>query len=93
MIDSHFLSSSDYTTEIILNLFSLTTDINLRKLVKFRSLVLTLGADDSRLDAYVPLIKLRKATVYKLKVVPESLNDEYSVFVRAERKSDLFLGK
>ncbi|XP_050329238.1 uncharacterized protein LOC126758866 [Bactrocera neohumeralis] len=66
-------------------------DINLRKLVKFKSLVLTLGADDSRLDAYVPLNKLRKATVYKLKVVPESLNDEYSVFVRAERKSDMFL--
>uniref|UniRef100_A0A0A1X0V3 VWA7 Ig-like domain-containing protein n=1 Tax=Zeugodacus cucurbitae TaxID=28588 RepID=A0A0A1X0V3_ZEUCU len=66
-------------------------DINLKKLVKFKSLVLTLGADDSRLDAYVPLNKLRKATVYKLKIVPESVSDEYSVFVRAERKSDLFL--
>ncbi|XP_067640005.1 uncharacterized protein [Eurosta solidaginis] len=66
-------------------------DINLKKLVKFKSLVLTHGPDDHRLDAYVPLNKLRKATVYKLKMIPESLNDEYAVFVRAERKSDLFL--
>ncbi|XP_053950458.1 uncharacterized protein LOC128858318 isoform X1 [Anastrepha ludens] len=66
-------------------------DINLKKLVKFKSHILTLGADDHRLDAYVPLNKLRKATVYKLKMVPDSLNDEYKVFVRAERKSDLFL--
>lgn len=54
---------------------------------------MTLGPNDQRLDAYVPLTKLRKATVFKLKVVPESMTDEYSVFVRADRKADLFLGK
>lgn len=50
-------------------------------------------ADDPRLDAYVPLTKLRKATVYKLKIIPEDLDSEYTVFIRGERKADTFLGK
>lgn len=50
-------------------------------------------ADDKRLDAYVPLTKLRKATVYKLKMIPVDLDAEYSVFIRGERKADTFLGK
>ncbi|XP_037936416.1 uncharacterized protein LOC119670287 [Teleopsis dalmanni] len=66
-------------------------EINLRKLVKFKSRILTLGKDDQRLDAFVPLTKLRKSTVFKLKMVPESMEEEYSVFVRADRKADLFL--
>lgn len=69
-------------------------EINLKKLVKFKTHSLnTFDDEDKRLDAYVPLTKLRKATVYKLKVIPEDLTTEYSVFIRGERKADTFLGK
>lgn len=70
-------------------------EINLKKLVKFKTHPLTSfdDDDDKRLDAYVPLTKLRKATVFKLKVIPENLTTEYSVFIRGERKADAFLGK
>ncbi|XP_023291316.2 uncharacterized protein LOC111674869 [Lucilia cuprina] len=67
-------------------------EINLKKLVKFKTHSLsTFDDDDKRLDAYVPLTKLRKATVYKLKMIPEDLTTEYSVFIRGERKADTFL--
>lgn len=62
-------------------------------MVKFKTQSLTTFDDDKRLDAYVPLTKLRKATIYKLKVIPENLTTEYSVFIRGERKADTFLGK
>ncbi|XP_073832754.1 uncharacterized protein [Musca autumnalis] len=66
-------------------------DINLKKLVKFKIPFMTTPEDDNRLDAFVPLTKLRKATVYKLKIIPEDLNAEYTVFIRGERKADTFL--
>lgn len=63
-------------------------------MVKFKTPTLTTFDDeDKRLDAYVPLTKLRKATVYKLRVIPEDLTTEYSVFIRGERKADTFLGE
>lgn len=69
-------------------------DINLKKLVKFKTQALTtFDDDDDRLDAYVPIAKLRKPSIYKLKVTPEDLTTEYSVFIRGERKADTFLGK
>lgn len=69
-------------------------EINLKKLVKFkRHPITSFNDDDKRLDAFVPLTKLRKATVFKLKVIPENLTTEYSVFIRGERKADAFLGK
>ncbi|XP_075158649.1 uncharacterized protein LOC142231878 [Haematobia irritans] len=66
-------------------------EINLKKLVKFKTRLMITKDDDKRLDAYVPLTKLRKATVYKLKIIPEDLNSEYTVFIRGERKADTFL--
>ncbi|KAM7350597.1 uncharacterized protein ACRADG_009151 isoform 2-T3 [Cochliomyia hominivorax] len=66
-------------------------EINLKKLVKFKKQSLETLHDDKRLDAYVPLTKLRKATVFKLKVIPDDFSTEYSVFIRGERKPDTFL--
>lgn len=65
----------------------------MKKLVKFKTRIMITPADDQRLDAYVPLTKLRKATIYKLKIIPEDLDSEYTVFIRGERKADTFLGK
>ncbi|BFF94401.1 uncharacterized protein DMAD_12041 [Drosophila madeirensis] len=68
-------------------------EINLRKLVKFGGPNDTGTTNNNELDAYVPLNKLRKATVFKLKLNPELNSDEpYNVFIRAERKADVFLG-
>lgn len=68
-------------------------DINLKKLVKFKSINDTRNANPDELDAYVPLNKLRKATILKLQLTPDSPKAAYNVFIRAERKADVFLGK
>jgi len=68
-------------------------DINLKKLVKFKSTNDTRNANNDELDAYVPLNKLRKATILKLQLTPQLANNKYNVFVRAERKADVFLGE
>ncbi|XP_002132605.2 uncharacterized protein [Drosophila pseudoobscura] len=68
-------------------------EINLRKLVKFGGTNATATTNSNELDAYVPLNKLRKATIFKLKLNPELNSEEpYNVFIRAERKADVFLG-
>ncbi|XP_060647640.1 uncharacterized protein LOC132785517 [Drosophila nasuta] len=70
-------------------------DINLKKLVKFKSTNDTRYGNNNNtneLDAYVPLNKLRKAAIIKLQLTPEVSNKKYNVFVRAERKADVFLG-
>ncbi|KAL7741046.1 hypothetical protein ACLKA6_013479 [Drosophila palustris] len=67
-------------------------DINLKKLVKFKSTNDARNANNDELDAYVPLNKLRKATIFKLQLTPQLVNNKYNVFVRAERKADVFLG-
>lgn len=74
---------------------SLILDINLKKLVKFKSTTNNTNDEESsnELDAYVPLNKVRKATIFKLQLIPESPNKQYNVFIRAERKADVFLGK
>ncbi|XP_055842242.1 uncharacterized protein LOC129909225 [Episyrphus balteatus] len=64
-------------------------DINLKKLVKFKSRLLSLN--ENQLDAFVPLTKVKKSTTFKLKLIPELLDKEYNVFVRADRKADIFL--
>ncbi|XP_017068484.2 LOW QUALITY PROTEIN: uncharacterized protein LOC108106116 [Drosophila eugracilis] len=66
-------------------------EINLKKLAKFGGANITETTNPQELDAYVPLNKLRRAAVFKLKLQPE-LNEKYNVFVRAERKADVFLG-
>lgn len=73
----------------------LILDINLKKLVKFKSTTNNTNDEESsnELDAYVPLNKVRKATIFKLQLIPESPNKPYNVFIRAERKADVFLGK
>lgn len=68
-------------------------DINLKKHVKFKSRNDTRITNPDELDAYVPLNKLRKATILKLQLTPESPITAYNVFIRAERKADVFLGK
>lgn len=63
-------------------------------MVKFKTHpLIAFDDDDKRLDAYVPLTKLHKATIFKLKMIPENLSTEYSVFIRGQRKADTFLGK
>ncbi|ALC40158.1 CG43394 [Drosophila busckii] len=69
-----------------------TGDINLKKLVKFKATNDTRTNNKDELDAYVPLYKLRKSTIYKLQLTPAENNNEYNVFVRAERKADVLLG-
>ncbi|XP_017047786.2 uncharacterized protein LOC108092648 [Drosophila ficusphila] len=66
-------------------------EINLKKLSKFSGVNNTETSTQQELDAYVPLNKLRRAAIFKLKLQPE-LNEKYNVFVRAERKADVFLG-
>ncbi|KAI8042839.1 uncharacterized protein LOC128263158 isoform X1 [Drosophila gunungcola] len=66
-------------------------EINLKKLAKFVGVNATETSNPQELDAYVPLNKLRRAAIFKLKLQPE-LNEKYNVFVRAERKADVFLG-
>lgn len=74
--------------------FYFHSDINLKKLAKLKSSNNTNDAQSSNeLDAYVPLNKVRKATILKLQLTPESPNTPYNVFIRAERKADVFLGK
>ncbi|XP_017858353.1 PREDICTED: uncharacterized protein LOC108610653 [Drosophila arizonae] len=68
-------------------------DINLKKHVKFKSSNDTRNTNPDELDAYVPLNKLRKATILKLQLTPESPSAAYNVFIRAERKADVFLGE
>ncbi|XP_001993390.2 uncharacterized protein LOC6566602 [Drosophila grimshawi] len=68
-------------------------EINLKKLVKFKSTNDTRNTNNDELDAYVPLNKLRKATILRLQLTPQLPNVEYNVFVRAERKADVFLGE
>lgn len=67
-------------------------EINLKKLAKFGGVNVTETLNNQELDAYVPLNKLRRASIFKLKLQPE-LHDKYNVFVRAERKADVFLGE
>ncbi|XP_044316334.1 uncharacterized protein LOC108045163 [Drosophila rhopaloa] len=66
-------------------------EINLKKLVKFVGANSTDTSNPQELDAYVPLNKLRRAAIFKLKLQAE-LDVKYNVFVRAERKADVFLG-
>ncbi|EDW52083.1 GM16786 [Drosophila sechellia] len=66
-------------------------EINLKKLAKFGGVNVTETLNNQELDAYVPLNKLRRASIFKLKLQPELL-EKYNVFVRAERKADVFLG-
>ncbi|XP_039478988.1 uncharacterized protein LOC120443762 [Drosophila santomea] len=66
-------------------------EINLKKLAKFGGVNVTETLNTQELDAYVPLNKLRRASIFKLKLQPE-LHEKYNVFVRAERKADVFLG-
>uniref|UniRef100_A0A1A9VDA4 VWA7 Ig-like domain-containing protein n=1 Tax=Glossina austeni TaxID=7395 RepID=A0A1A9VDA4_GLOAU len=63
-------------------------DINLKSLVKFKTFATADNEDNARLNAYVPLLKLHKATIFKLKIIPEDMDTEYSVFIRAEREAD-----
>lgn len=74
-------------------LYHFCIDINLKKLVKFKSTNDTRNVSTDELDAYIPLNKLRKAAILKLQLTPESPNATFNVFVRAERKADVFLGK
>lgn len=62
-------------------------------MVKFKTFAAVDNDDNARLDAYVPLMKLHKATIFKLKIIPEDMDTEYSVFIRAEREADELLGK
>ncbi|XP_055913466.1 uncharacterized protein LOC129947054 [Eupeodes corollae] len=64
-------------------------DINLKKLVKFKSRLM--AQNDNQLDSFVPLTKVMKSTTFTLKLVPDLLDAEYNVFVRADRKPDVFL--
>ncbi|EDW75573.1 uncharacterized protein Dwil_GK23929 [Drosophila willistoni] len=64
-------------------------EINLKKLVKFG----TPSNTTDELDAYIPLNKLRKATNFKLKLQPENEEQLFNIFIRAERKADVFLGE
>lgn len=66
-------------------------EINLKKLGKFGGVNVTEKSHE--LDAYVPLNKLRRTATFKLKLQPQVANETYNVFVRAERKADVFLGK
>nr|XP_043069777.1 uncharacterized protein LOC108127284 isoform X1 [Drosophila bipectinata]XP_043069778.1 uncharacterized protein LOC108127284 isoform X1 [Drosophila bipectinata]XP_043069779.1 uncharacterized protein LOC108127284 isoform X1 [Drosophila bipectinata] len=67
-------------------------EINLKKLVKFGAENATRTTSPYELDAYVPLNKLRRTATFKLKLYPALVNQSYNVFVRAERKADVFLG-
>nr|XP_016936221.1 uncharacterized protein LOC108014575 [Drosophila suzukii]XP_016936230.1 uncharacterized protein LOC108014575 [Drosophila suzukii]XP_016936238.1 uncharacterized protein LOC108014575 [Drosophila suzukii] len=66
-------------------------EINLKKLAKLNGGNVSETSNPQELDAYVPLNKLRRATTFKLKLQAE-LDEKYNVFVRAERKADVFLG-
>ncbi|XP_017023928.2 uncharacterized protein [Drosophila kikkawai] len=67
-------------------------EINLKKLAKFSGVNVTAVSKPHELDAFVPLNKLRRTAIFKLKLQPESGDEKYNVFVRAERKADVFLG-
>lgn len=67
------------------------TEINLKKLVKFKSRLMS--TKEGQLDAFVPLNKVVRSTIFILKLIPEYTDEEYNVFVRADRKADIFLGK
>jgi len=67
-------------------------EINLKKLAKLNGGNVSETSNPQELDAYVPLNKLRRATTFKLKLQAE-LDEKYNVFVRAERKADVFLGE
>ncbi|XP_037899516.1 uncharacterized protein LOC119644063 [Glossina fuscipes] len=66
-------------------------DINLKSLVKFKTFATAGNDDNAHLNAYVPLMKLPKATIFKLKIIPEDMDIEYSVFIRAKREADELL--
>lgn len=84
--------------QLIEHLFTLISyilpfvEINLKKLVKFGVVNATRTSSPYELDAYVPLNKLRRTATFKLKLYPEVTDQSYNVFVRAERKADVFLG-
>lgn len=61
----------------------------MKKLVKFKSRLLSLN--ENQLDAFVPLTKVKKSTTFTLKLIPDKLDKEYNVFIRADRKADIFL--